>query len=145
MSVKYWETNNMLNLFKFFKRKKRAVERVPVKMVVPVEVVFQFNYANRDYTGILKDISVNGFGFFSAKFLETGREIELEITFECKDPDTDFRWVMLKERALIKWVAVNHSANLVDYDVGCEFTQPADENRKKLAKILQYVLNNSAK
>ncbi len=133
----------MLNLFKLFKQTKRAVERVPVKMLVPVEVLFQYHYNNRDYTGLLKDISVNGFGFFSANYIEPGRDIELEVIVECKVPDVDFRWVALKERATIKWIAINHSANLIDYDVGCEFILPPDESRQQLAKVLNHVLVKS--
>ncbi|MBF0303848.1 MAG: PilZ domain-containing protein [Desulfamplus sp.] len=136
----------MLDLFTFFKRTKRNAERVPVKVIVPVEVMFKYHYENRDYMGLLKDISVNGFGFFASNFLEPGKIINLEVILECKNnDDADFKWVALKEYAIIKWVTINKSSKPVDYDVGCEFTEPVDENREKLAKLLNYILEKSSK
>jgi len=123
----------MLNLFRIFKKTSRAWERVAVK------VMFKYRYDNRDYMGLLKDISVNGFGFFSAQYLEPGKDIDIEVVVECKSQDIDLKWVILKETAKIKWVGINHSANLVDYDVGCEFTDVAGDNRESLAEILKQI------
>lgn len=132
----------MLNFFEFIKKNNknkgnRAVDRLSFK------VIFQYNYDNRDYMTLLKDISVNGFGFVSANHLEPGKDIEMEVIVECKEPDADLKWVALKEKARIKWVGNNQSSRLVDYDVGCEFIEPDNETREKLTTILNQMLKTS--
>ncbi|MBF0379022.1 MAG: PilZ domain-containing protein [Desulfamplus sp.] len=125
------------NILNFFKKRKRASERLSF------EVMFKYHYNNRDYMGLLKDISVNGFGFFSSHYVEVGKEIEMEVVVDCKEPDADLRWVALKEKAQIRWVGINHSSKPVDYDIGCEFIEPDNATREKLTKILNQMLRKS--
>ncbi|MBF0573349.1 MAG: PilZ domain-containing protein [Desulfamplus sp.] len=122
------------NILNFFKKSKRASARLPFG------VMFKYHYNNRDYMGLLKDISVNGFGFFSSHYLEVGEEITMEVVVDCKEPDAKLKWVVLKEKAKIRWVALNHSSKPVDYDIGCEFIEPDNKTREKLTTILNQML-----
>ncbi|MBF0467442.1 MAG: PilZ domain-containing protein [Desulfamplus sp.] len=128
----------MFDFLKFIKANKRSSERVPVK------VMFKYHYDNRDYMGLLRDICLNGFGFLSSNEIEPGKEIDMEVVVQCKDCTLE-KWVALKEKAKIKWVAPNHSARLADYDVGCEFTQPDKEMQEKLNKMLEELSEYSNK
>ncbi|MBF0229925.1 MAG: PilZ domain-containing protein [Desulfamplus sp.] len=128
------------NILNFLKKRKRASNRKRASARLQFEVMFSYHYENRTYMGLLKDISVNGLGFFSANYVEAGKEIEVEVVVDCKEPDADLKWVALKEKAKIRWVGINHSSKLIDYDIGCEFIEPDNETREKLTTILNQML-----
>ncbi|SLM31283.1 hypothetical protein MTBBW1_300014 [Desulfamplus magnetovallimortis] len=99
-------------------------------------MIFRFEYDDREHMGIIKDISVKGFGFSAAREIEPGKEIDAEIVLGCRDCDMDLKEFSMKEKARIKWVGPNRSMQLVDFDAGCEFVDLNEMNQEKLKKIL---------
>ncbi|MBF0259129.1 MAG: PilZ domain-containing protein [Desulfamplus sp.] len=106
--------------------------------------MFKYHYGNKDYMGLLRDICKNGFGFLSSNHLKSGEDIDMEVIVQCRDCEGE-KWVELKEKAKIRWVAPNHSARLADYDVGCEFTEPNKEMQEKLDRMLEELSSSKKK
>ncbi|MBF0202264.1 MAG: hypothetical protein HQK66_13330, partial [Desulfamplus sp.] len=109
-----------MGLFDFFikKRYRRINKRIVLK------TIFQFEYDNKIYTGVINNISLSGFGFSVSRKIEANREIDADIMIQYKDYDNNIKELNIKEKAVIKWVAHNRTLQLVDYDVGCEFVSP---------------------
>ncbi|MCK5098317.1 MAG: PilZ domain-containing protein, partial [Desulfobacteraceae bacterium] len=122
----------MAFMFDFFKKwkKKRAAKRMNVN------IMFQFQYDGTEHSGVLKNISINGFRLSAARSVEKMKKIDAEIFFKFKDSDGKSVSFTLNEKAEIKWVAPNRTMALVDYDAGCEFVAPDKSSRENLQKML---------
>lgn len=124
----------MLKIFKFFNKTRRASERIPVK------VKFKYHYNKGDYMGLLKDVCANGFSFLSSTPVEHGKDIDVEVVMQSKTCEGKLNWVSLKEKAKVRWMSPRDSVNHVDYEIGCEFTEPGKEPFKRFYNILKKVI-----
>lgn len=121
--------------------KKKRYPRISKR--IGLDITFRFEKEGKFTTGILKNISLQGFGFAAAGDIQQGSEINVEIEINCKDCDMQYKVMSLKERAIVKWVTPNRTMKLVDYDAGCEFLAPDTISQKMLEIVLQ-VLNATA-